>query len=154
MMGPWATLGLSAESGVVSVDGISYRARRCAYSIGTMFFPEPSALVNVVMYGGLGLSAIVLYDTQKLHYKAEHAAVYSPYESYSLYLDTINIFVRLLTFWACKTGVGGSMSVWCFRNGKCRNDNQCASGGSYRVSHKSFDDVEKRKKKKNENGLH
>lgn len=66
-------------------------------SIGTMFFPANPALVNVAMYGGLGLfGAFVLYDTQKLHYKAEHAAVYSPInESYSLYLDTINIFVRI-----------------------------------------------------------
>jgi len=66
-------------------------------SFGTFFFPASPILHNIVLYGGLGLfGGYVLFDTQKLQYNAQHNRVYSPIDqSYSLYLDTINIFIRM-----------------------------------------------------------
>ena len=79
-------------------------------SIGSAFFPPTGALgmslYSVAVYGGLVLfGAFLLYDTQKIIKKAETHPAPSPYynmkpydpvnASMSIYMDTINIFIRL-----------------------------------------------------------
>eukprot|EP00092_Neocalanus_flemingeri_P017071 GFUD01018462.1.p2 GENE.GFUD01018462.1~~GFUD01018462.1.p2 ORF type:complete len:330 (+),score=79.38 GFUD01018462.1:223-1212(+) len=78
----------------------------CA-SIGSAFLPPTTALgagmYSVAMYGGLILfGAFLLYDTQKIIHKAErHPAGYgaAPFDpvnaSISIYMDTVNIFIRI-----------------------------------------------------------
>lgn len=77
-------------------------------SIGGMFFPPTSALgaglYSISIYGGLVLfSMFLLYDTQKIIRNAEHHPVYAarPYDpinnSIGIYMDTINIFIRIAT---------------------------------------------------------
>jgi len=78
----------------------------CA-SLGSAFLPPTTALgagmYSVAMYGGLILfGAFLLYDTQKIIYKAEHhpahygAPPFDPVNaSISIYMDTINIFIRI-----------------------------------------------------------
>jgi len=77
-------------------------------SFGSFFFPASPILHNIVLYGGLGLfGGYVLYDTQKLQYNAQHKKVYSPMnEGFGLYLDTINIFIRLAQILAMQQGGG------------------------------------------------
>lgn len=79
-------------------------------SMGTMFLPPTTALGaglhSIALYGGLILfSMFLLYDTQKIIKRAETQPQYSynsmaPYDpinnAISIYLDTINIFVRIL----------------------------------------------------------
>jgi len=84
----------------------------CA-SIGTMFLPPTTALgsglYSVAMYGGLILfGAFLLYDTQKIIHKAERhpppgygAAPFDPVNaSVGIYLDTVNIFIRIASILA------------------------------------------------------
>ncbi|XP_046735861.1 growth hormone-inducible transmembrane protein-like [Diprion similis] len=85
-----------------------------ASSIGTFFLPPTTALGaglhSVAIYGGLILfSAFLLYDTQKIIHRAEtHPAVpyanVRPYDpinnAISIYLDTVNIFIRILSILA------------------------------------------------------
>jgi len=83
----------------------------CA-SLGSMFLPPTTALgsglYSVAMYGGLILfGAFLLYDTQKIIYKAErHPAGFGapPFDpvnaSVSIYLDTVNIFIRIASLLA------------------------------------------------------
>merc|ERR1711953_458932 len=79
----------------------------CA-SIGSAFLPPTTAmgagLYSVAMYGGLILfGAFMLYDTQKIIHKAErhppHGYGVAPFDpvnaSMSIYMDTINIFIRI-----------------------------------------------------------
>lgn len=68
-----------------------------AASIGSMFFPASAMLHNVVLYGGLGLFGMyTCYDTQKMLYHAELDSNYDPINrGLGLYMDTINIFVRV-----------------------------------------------------------
>jgi len=68
-----------------------------AASVGSMFFPASPMLQNVVLYGGLGVfGGFTLYDTQRLVTRATHAPNWDPInESISLYLNFINIFVRI-----------------------------------------------------------
>merc|ERR1719289_188210 len=68
-----------------------------AASIGSMFFPGSAMLHNVVLYGGLGLFGMyTCYDTQKMLYHAELDSSYDPINrGLGLYMDTINIFVRV-----------------------------------------------------------
>jgi growth hormone-inducible transmembrane protein len=72
-----------------------------ASSIGAMFLPPTTtlglSLYSVYMYGGLVLfSGLLLYDTQKITYKAEHSQHFdSVNESMSIYMDVLNIFIRL-----------------------------------------------------------
>ena len=78
----------------------------CA-SIGSAFLPPTTAmgagLYSVAMYGGLILfGAFLLYDTQKIINKAERHPVgwgAQPFDpvnaSMSIYMDTINIFIRI-----------------------------------------------------------
>eukprot|EP00088_Acartia_fossae_P019206 TRINITY_DN21177_c0_g1_i1.p1 TRINITY_DN21177_c0_g1~~TRINITY_DN21177_c0_g1_i1.p1 ORF type:complete len:329 (-),score=104.29 TRINITY_DN21177_c0_g1_i1:368-1354(-) len=83
----------------------------CA-SLGTMFLPPTTALgsglYSVAMYGGLILfGAFLLYDTQKIIYKAERHPVgwgappFDPVNaSIGIYMDTINIFIRIASILA------------------------------------------------------
>lgn len=75
-------------------------------SIGTWFLPPSSVLgaglYSVAVYGGLVLFGMfLLYDTQKIIHAAEHHPTYAqtPYDpvnhSVGIYLDTINIFMRI-----------------------------------------------------------
>jgi len=78
----------------------------CA-SIGSAFLPPTTAmgagLYSVAIYGGLILfGAFLLYDTQKIIHRAErHPVGYGapPFDpvnaSMGIYMDTINIFIRI-----------------------------------------------------------
>merc|ERR1712215_110239 len=78
----------------------------CA-SIASAFLPPTTAMgagmYSIAMHGGLILfGAFLLYDTQKIIYKAErHPVGYGapPFDpvnaSISIYMDTINIFIRI-----------------------------------------------------------
>jgi FtsH-binding integral membrane protein len=65
-------------------------------SLMSMFYPGSRSLHNIWMYGGLLLfSAFILYDTQKLIRNAKTKAQWDPVnESYGLYMDAINLFIR------------------------------------------------------------
>jgi len=77
----------------------------CVASLGGMFLPATSAAVpiinSLVTYGGLVVfGGFMLYDTQKIIKKAEHATYngtkYDPINSsIGIYMDTINIFIRI-----------------------------------------------------------
>jgi len=80
-------------------------------SIGTMFLPASSALgsglMSISLYGGLALFGMfLLYDTQKVIYKAKMHPTHAltPFDpincSLGIYLDTINIFIRIATMLA------------------------------------------------------
>jgi len=67
-------------------------------SLLSMFYPGSPALYNLYMYGGLALfSAFVLYDTQMIMYRAKTEYAYDPInQSIRVYMDAINIFVRMV----------------------------------------------------------
>ncbi|XP_076752158.1 growth hormone-inducible transmembrane protein [Xylocopa sonorina] len=80
-----------------------------ASSVGSMFLPPTTALgsglYSMTLYGGLILfSMLLLYDTQRIIKQAETYPIYGqlakPYDpinnAISIYLDAINIFVRIL----------------------------------------------------------
>ncbi|XP_014215420.1 growth hormone-inducible transmembrane protein [Copidosoma floridanum] len=83
-------------------------------SLGTMFLPPTTALGaglhSIALYGGLLLfSGFLLYDTQRIIKKAETMPQYSydtmaPFDpinsAISIYMDTVNIFIRILTILA------------------------------------------------------
>lgn len=85
-----------------------------ASSIGTMFLPPTTALgaglYSISLYGGLLLfSGFLLYDTQKIIAKAERhpnypmvgMPQYDPINAaLSIYMDTLNIFIRIVTILA------------------------------------------------------
>jgi len=83
----------------------------CA-SLGSMFLPPTTALgsglYSVAMYGGLILfGAFLLYDTQKIIHKAENHPTYygaPPFDpvnaSVGIFLDTVNIFIRIASILA------------------------------------------------------
>lgn len=66
-----------------------------------MFLPPTTrlglGLYSLSIYGGLILfSMFLLYDTQKIVHKAETSMRFDPVnESVSIYLDTLNIFMRI-----------------------------------------------------------
>ncbi len=76
-----------------------------AASLGSIFFPPVAgsrlglSLYSVSIYGGLVLfSMFLLYDTQRIVKKAEHSMHFDPVnESISVYMDILNIFIRLAT---------------------------------------------------------
>lgn len=82
-MGPYLGVGL----GVV-----------IAASLGGMFFPYSSLLMNVSLYGGLGLFGLfTAHDAQRVLHDAQVQPYFDPIsEQMGLYLDTINIFVRVV----------------------------------------------------------
>jgi len=82
-MGPYLGVGL----GVV-----------IAASFGGMFFPGSTLLMNVSLYGGLGLFGLyAAHDAQRVLHDAQVAERFDPIgEQMGLYLDAINIFVRIV----------------------------------------------------------
>ena len=72
------------------------------YYIGGMFASPGGALFSglhaIYMYGGLVLfGGFMLYDTQRIIREAETQNYYDPVNhSIGIYLDTINIFIRIL----------------------------------------------------------
>ena len=78
----------------------------CLVTYKTFFFFQGTALgagvYSLALYGGLILfGGFLLYDTQKIIYKAERhplygAGKYDPINSsIGIYADTINIFIRI-----------------------------------------------------------
>ncbi|KAL9962065.1 hypothetical protein ACROYT_G031134 [Oculina patagonica] len=83
----------------------------CMACLGTLFLPATSVvgagLQSVVTYGGLVIfGGFMLYDTQKIIRNAETYPLHAdrPYDpinaSIGIYMDTINIFIRILTIMA------------------------------------------------------
>lgn len=79
-----------------------------ASSVGSMFLSPATALgaglYSISLYGGLLLfSGFLLYDTQKIIKRAENHPPFGmvPFDpvnnSISIYLDTLNIFIRIVT---------------------------------------------------------
>ncbi len=88
-----------------------------AASVGSHFLPPTSALgagmFSVALYGGLLLfGGFLLYDTQKIIHNAEAHPQYSNVKydpinnSIGIYLDTVNIFIRIAQILAM-SGAGG-----------------------------------------------
>jgi FtsH-binding integral membrane protein len=94
----WMGGGLTIGLGVV-----------VASSLGRIFFPASSLLLNISLYGGLSLfGGMTLYDTQRIakHARELPATRFDPMrESISLYLNTINIFIRMVQIFG---GGGGN----------------------------------------------
>lgn len=87
-----------------------------ASSMASMFLPPTTALgagiASLSLYGGLLLfSGFLLYDTQKIVKRAELYPLYAPRpfdpvnSAMSIYMDTMNIFIRIATILA---GGGGN----------------------------------------------
>uniref|UniRef100_A0A182Q0T1 Growth hormone-inducible transmembrane protein n=1 Tax=Anopheles farauti TaxID=69004 RepID=A0A182Q0T1_9DIPT len=87
-----------------------------ASSLASMWLPPTTALgagiASLSLYGGLLLfSGFLLYDTQKIVKRAEMHPLYAsrPFDpvnsAISIYMDTLNIFIRIVTILA---GGGGS----------------------------------------------
>lgn len=83
----------------------------CMACLGTLFLPATSVvgagLQSIATYGGLVIfGGFMLYDTQKIIRSAETYPVHAdrPYDpinaSIGIYMDTINIFIRILTIMA------------------------------------------------------
>jgi len=68
-----------------------------AASLGQVFFPASTLLMNVSLYGGLGLFGLyTCYDTQKIMYHAQMDNDFDPINrQIGIYMDTINIFIRV-----------------------------------------------------------
>lgn len=68
-----------------------------ASSLGQVFFPASSWLMNTTLYGGLGLFGLyICYDTQKMLYHAQMDKKYDPINrEIGIYMNTINIFIRI-----------------------------------------------------------
>lgn len=66
-------------------------------ALGHMLFPMP-LLDNIALYGGLAVfTGLTLTDTQKLIRNAQLSGSYDPInESLDLYLNTLNIFVKVI----------------------------------------------------------
>lgn len=81
-----------------------------ASSVAGMFLPPTTrlglGLYSLSIYGGLVLfSMFLLYDTQKIVHRAETVAHFDPVNhSISIYLDTLNIFMRIATILASGGG--------------------------------------------------
>ncbi|EDV26128.1 uncharacterized protein TRIADDRAFT_23781, partial [Trichoplax adhaerens] len=87
----------------------------CMASIGSAFIPATgmlgAGLYSISLYGGLLVfGGLLLYDTQKLVKKAETHSLYHPVkydpinESIGVYMDIINIFIRIATILAAGGG--------------------------------------------------
>merc|ERR1719415_276501 len=116
---PWYTAGMVSGLSTVAIcapsDKFLYMGGPLAMglgivfcaSLGSAFLPPTTAvgagMYSVAMYGGLILfGAFLLYDTQKIIHKAERHPVgwgAQPFDpvnaSMSIYMDTINIFIRI-----------------------------------------------------------
>lgn len=77
-----------------------------AASLGQIFFPASSLLMNVSLYGGLGLFGLfTAYDTQKILYHAQMDNDFDPVNrQFGIYMDTIQIFIRVAQILAMAQG--------------------------------------------------
>jgi FtsH-binding integral membrane protein len=82
-MGPYLGVGLGVVIGA---------------SLASMFFVQSTLLMNISLYGGLGLFGLfTAHDAQRVLHDAQVAPVFDPIsEQMGLYLDSINIFVRIV----------------------------------------------------------
>jgi growth hormone-inducible transmembrane protein len=82
-----------------------------AASLGSMFLPPTTALgaglYSISLYGGLLLfSGFLLYDTQKIVKRAENTPLSGGYaydpinNSINIFMDTLNIFIRIVSILA------------------------------------------------------
>lgn len=74
-------------------------------SVGQMFFPASSLLMNVSLYGGLALfGGFQLYDTQRIVKAAQQLPATARFDamshSISIYQNTLNIFIRMVQIFA------------------------------------------------------
>lgn len=85
-----AFIGMSGFLGA-SMGGLA------AIGIANLFL-QSNALGNIWLYGGLALFlAYVLYDVKEIQNRAKYAVNFDPMaQSISVYLDFINIFIRIL----------------------------------------------------------
>jgi FtsH-binding integral membrane protein len=69
-----------------------------AASLGGIFFPGSTMLMNISLYGGLGVFGLfTAHDAQRILHDAQTQEEFDPIgEQLSLYMDTINIFVRVV----------------------------------------------------------
>lgn len=69
-----------------------------AASLGSIFFPGSTMLMNVSLYGGLGVFGLfICYDTQKVLYHAQMDNQYDPINrELGIYINSINIFIRVV----------------------------------------------------------
>jgi len=67
-------------------------------SLLSIVYPNSAALYNIYLYGGLVLfSAFLMYDTQKIIYRAKTEMRYDPINnSLHVYMDAVNLFVRFV----------------------------------------------------------
>lgn len=121
----WYTAGVAGGLSVVAVCAPSEKFLNMggplaiglgvvfASSVGSMFLPPGttlgSGLYSMSLYGGLILfSMLLLYDTQRIIKQAETYPTYPhlarPYDpinnAISVYMDAVNIFIRILTILA------------------------------------------------------
>lgn len=77
-----------------------------AASFGGMFFPGSAMLMNISLYGGLGLFGLyVCHDTQKVLYHAQMDNQFDPINNQiGIYMDSINIFIRIVQILAMSGG--------------------------------------------------
>merc|ERR1719499_1399793 len=77
-----------------------------AASFGGMFFPGSTMLMNISLYGGLGLFGLyVCHDTQKVLYHAQMDNQFDPINNQiGIYMDSINIFIRIVQILAMSGG--------------------------------------------------
>eukprot|EP01096_Ripella_sp_DP13-Kostka_P016491 TRINITY_DN804_c0_g1_i1.p1 TRINITY_DN804_c0_g1~~TRINITY_DN804_c0_g1_i1.p1 ORF type:complete len:316 (-),score=174.80 TRINITY_DN804_c0_g1_i1:109-1056(-) len=70
-----------------------------ASSLGSIFFPASTLLSSICLYGGTAVfSGFVLVDTQKMIQRARLSRDFDPINAcMGLYMDTINLFVRMVT---------------------------------------------------------
>jgi FtsH-binding integral membrane protein len=101
--GAFAGLGLVAfnarDDAFLGMSGFLGAGLGCIAAIGIAnIFLQSNALFNVWLYGGLALFlAYVLYDVKQIQNKAKRSAYFDPMsESVGVYLDFVNIFVRIL----------------------------------------------------------
>ena len=82
-------------------------------SIGSAFLPPTTALgaglYSVALYGGLILfGGFLLYDTQRIVHKAENTPKHLTYDpinqSIGIYINTVNIFIRIAQILAMQGG--------------------------------------------------
>lgn len=101
--GAMAGLGLvaynSKDDSFIGTRGILSACLGGITAVGIAnIFLKSNALNNIWIYGGLALFlAFVIYDVKEVQVRAKHSLVFDPMaESIKIYLDFVNIFIRLL----------------------------------------------------------
>ena len=101
--GAFSGLGLVAlnarDDAFLGMAGFLGAGLGCIAAIGIAnIFLQSNALMNVWLYGGLALFlAYVLYDMKEIQNRAKRSVYFDPMvESLKVYMDFVNIFVRIL----------------------------------------------------------